>query len=246
MPQSIQKIIGIVAALGLLVSLCTFTVSENELAVRSQFREIIGTGYSAGLHFKLPIDTIRKFERRIVSQSFEGETFLTSENRGLIVDYYVKWRIKDAGRYAQAFGVDTEAAGQRLADIVKDGIKNAVAQRTLVTAHDAFGYFGRRYGLTVRGIQGISTESEPSLGDIEALVTFIADERIPAIFMETTVSDRTVRAVVDGCAAKGHELKIGEALYSDSLGRAGSSEGTWAGMLRHNAKAIADALGGRG
>jgi manganese/zinc/iron transport system substrate-binding protein len=120
------------------------------------------------------------------------------------------------------------------------------AQRTLVTAHDAFGYFGRRYGLTVRGIQGISTESEPSLGDIEALVTFIADERIPAIFMETTVSDRTVRAVVDGCAAKGHELKIGEALYSDSLGRAGSPEGTWAGMLRHNAKAIADALGGRG
>ena len=120
------------------------------------------------------------------------------------------------------------------------------AQRTLVTAHDAFGYFGRRYGLAVRGIQGISTESEPSLGDIEELVTTISDERIPAIFVETTVSDRTVRAVVDGCAAKGHELKIGEALYSDSLGRAGSPEGTWAGMLRHNAKSIANALGGRG
>jgi membrane protease subunit HflC len=83
------------------------------------------------LHFKLPIDTVRKFERRIVSQSFEGETFLTSENRGLIVDYYVKWRIKDAGRYAQSFGNDPGAAGQRLSDIVKDGIKNAVAQRTL-------------------------------------------------------------------------------------------------------------------
>jgi regulator of protease activity HflC (stomatin/prohibitin superfamily) len=77
MPQSIQKIIGFVAALGLILSLCTFTVSENELAVRSQFREIVGTGYSAGLHFKWPIDTVRKFERRIVSQSFEGETFLT-------------------------------------------------------------------------------------------------------------------------------------------------------------------------
>ena len=131
MPQSIQKIVGLIAALGLILSLCTFTVSENELAVRSQFREIVGTGYSAGLHFKWPIDTVRKFERRIVSQSFEGETFLTSENRGLIVDYYVKWRIKDAGRYSQAFGSDTGAAGQRLADIVKDGIKNAVAQRTL-------------------------------------------------------------------------------------------------------------------
>lgn len=120
------------------------------------------------------------------------------------------------------------------------------AQRTLVTAHDAFGYFGRRYGLTVRGIQGISTESEPSLGDIEKLVAMICDERVPAIFVETTVSDRTVRAVVDGCAAKGHELKIGDALYSDSLGRAGSAEGTWAGMLRHNATSIANALGGRG
>ena len=120
------------------------------------------------------------------------------------------------------------------------------AQRTLVTAHDAFGYFGRRYGLAVRGIQGISTESEPSLGDIEDLVAKISDERVPAIFIETTVSDRTVRAVVDGCAARGHELKIGEALYSDSLGRAGSPEGTWTGMLRHNAKSIANALGGRG
>jgi len=131
MPQSIQRIFGVIAAVGLLISLCTFTVSENELAVRSQFREIVGTDYAPGLHFKLPIDTVRKFERRIVSQSFEGETFLTSENRGLIVDYYVKWRIKDAGRYAQSFGNDPGAAGQRLSDIVKDGIKNAVAQRTL-------------------------------------------------------------------------------------------------------------------
>lgn len=121
-----------------------------------------------------------------------------------------------------------------------------VANRTLVTAHDAFGYFGRRYGLEVRGIQGISTESEPSLSDIERLVGEMSEKRIPAIFIETTISDRTARAVVDGCAARGHELKIGDALFSDSLGRAGSPGGTWPGMLRHNAKSIADALGGRG
>lgn len=119
-------------------------------------------------------------------------------------------------------------------------------QRRLVTAHDAFGYFGKRYGLEVRGIQGISTESEPSLSDIERLVAEIGDAAVPAIFIETTVSDRTVRAVVDGCAARGHELKVGEALYSDSLGRTGTPAATWAGMMRHNAKAIADALGGRG
>ena len=131
MTQQLQRIISAVIAIGVAVSFCVFTVSENEVAIRTQFREIVGTGYGPGLHFKWPIDTVRKFEKRIVSRSFEGETFLTSENRGLIVDYYVKWRIRDAGRDAQSFGVDTEAAGQRLADIVKDGIKNAVAQRTL-------------------------------------------------------------------------------------------------------------------
>ncbi|MFM7626915.1 MAG: protease modulator HflC [Gammaproteobacteria bacterium] len=131
MAQQLQRIIGIIVAAGVALSFCVFTVSENEVAIRTQFREIVDTDYGPGLHFKWPIDTVRKFEKRIVSRSFEGETFLTSENRGLIVDYYVKWRIKDAARYAQAFGVDSEAAGQRLADIVKDGIKNAVAQRTL-------------------------------------------------------------------------------------------------------------------
>jgi len=160
MPQSIQRIIGLVAALGLLVSLCTFTVSENELAVRSQFREIVGTGYTAGLHFKWPIDTVRKFERRIVSQSFEGETFLTSENRGLIVDYYVKWRIKDAGRYSQAFGVDTGAAGQRLADIVKDGIKNAVAQRTLqeIVSAERTAFTGDMFDRASKSVESLGLE----------------------------------------------------------------------------------------
>lgn len=131
MTQTLQRLIGVVVAIGVALSFCVFTVSENEVAIRTQFREIVQTGYGPGFHFKWPIDTVRKFEKRIVSQSFEGETFLTSENRGLIVDYYVKWRIKDAGRYSQAFGADTSAAGQRLSDIVKDGIKNAVAQRTL-------------------------------------------------------------------------------------------------------------------
>ena len=70
----------------------------------------------------------------------------------------------------------------------------------------------------------------------------MSERKVPAIFGETTVSERTVRAVVDGCAAKGHGLKVGDALYSDSLGRAGTPEGTWSGMLRHNAKSIADGL----
>jgi manganese/zinc/iron transport system substrate-binding protein len=120
-----------------------------------------------------------------------------------------------------------------------------VGQRTLVTAHDAFGYFGRRYDLEVRGVQGISTESEPSLAAIEALVAEMSEKSIPAIFAETTVSDRSVRAIVDGCGARGHEVRVGESLYSDSLGPAASDGATWAGMLRHNARAIAAGLGGR-
>jgi membrane protease subunit HflC len=131
MPQALQSLVAAIAGLGVLISLCTFTVSENELVIRSRFQEIIASGYEPGLHLKWPIDTIRKFERRTVSQSFEGETFLTSENRGLIIDYYVKWRVRDEARYAQSFGADPGAAGQRISDIVKDGIKNAVAQRTL-------------------------------------------------------------------------------------------------------------------
>ncbi|MDI9404151.1 MAG: zinc ABC transporter substrate-binding protein [Limnohabitans sp.] len=120
-----------------------------------------------------------------------------------------------------------------------------VSQRVLVTAHDAFGYFGRRYDLEVRGVQGVSTESEPSLAAIEALVAEMCERSVPAIFAETTVSNRSVQAIVEGCAARGHEVRLGEPLYSDSLGPAASEGATWMGMLRHNARAIAAGLGGR-
>ena len=116
--------------------------------------------------------------------------------------------------------------------------------RELISAHDAFHYFGRRFDLRVRAIQGLSTESEASISDIEDLVANIASRKIPMAFIETTVSDRTVRALVEGCASIGHDLRIGPPLYSDSLGPAGTPEGTWEGMLRHNARVIAESLGG--
>ncbi len=130
----------VIVGLAILASTCVFTVSESQVAIRTQFREIVGEPYGPGLHFKTPIDRVVKFERRVLSQSFPGETFLTNENRGLIVDFYIKWRINDAARFFRAFNVSEEAASQRLSDIVKDGIKNAVAQRTLqqiVTAERA-------------------------------------------------------------------------------------------------------------
>lgn len=116
-------------------------------------------------------------------------------------------------------------------------------RRELVSAHDAFHYFGRRFNLQVRAIQGLSTESEASIADVENLVAQLVARKIPTAFIETTVSDRTVRALVEGCASIGHQLKIGAPLYSDSLGNPGGPEGTWEGMMLHNARVIAESLG---
>jgi len=117
-------------------------------------------------------------------------------------------------------------------------------QRVLVTAHDAFGYMGRAYGLEVRGIQGISTESEAGLRDIEALVSFLVERQIPAVFVESSVSDKNVRALIEGASDRGHSLAIGGELFSDAMGPSGSYEGTYLGMIDHNVTSIAQALGG--
>jgi membrane protease subunit HflC len=110
--------------------------------LRTQFGEIKSEqGYAPGIHFKVPfVDRIVKFEQRVLTQNYDGETFLTNENRALTVDFYIKWRVNDPATYYRTTGGDEAAAGQRLAGIVKDGIKSAVAQRTLqevVTAERA-------------------------------------------------------------------------------------------------------------
>ena len=115
--------------------------------------------------------------------------------------------------------------------------------RILVTAHDAFGYFGKAYGYEVLGIQGISTNSEAGLNRIAELVDLIVDRKLAAVFVETSVSDRNIRALIEGAAAKGHDLRIGGSLYSDAMGQPGTYEGTWLGMIDHNVSTIAAALG---
>lgn len=117
-------------------------------------------------------------------------------------------------------------------------------QRVLVTAHDAFNYFGRAYGLDVMGIQGVSTESEAGLDDINRLVETLVSRRIEAVFVETTVADRNVRALIEGAAARGHTVVIGGELFSDAMGQPGTYEGTYIGMLDHNITTVARSLGG--
>lgn len=117
-------------------------------------------------------------------------------------------------------------------------------KRVLVTAHDAFGYMARAYGLEVRGIQGISTESEAGLKDINDLVNYLVERKIPAVFVESSVPRKSVEALVEGAKAKGHEVRIGGELFSDAMGDAGTYEGTYIGMIDHNVTLITRALGG--
>ena len=121
-------------AIGLLLLFAAtslFTVNEAQLAIRTEFGAILGSNYAPGLHAKWPWDQVVTFDRRFLTQTYTGETFLTNDNRGLIVDFYIKWRVKDPSNYFQATGGSEDIAGRRLAEIVKDGIKSVVAERTL-------------------------------------------------------------------------------------------------------------------
>lgn len=118
-------------------------------------------------------------------------------------------------------------------------------KRVLITAHDAFSYFGRAYGMEVRGLQGISTLSEFGLRDVSDLVDYIVERQIPAVFLETSVSDRSLKAVLAGVKQRGGDVGIGGDLFSDAMGKPGTPEGTYIGMVKHNVTTIVKSLSGR-
>ena len=135
-------------------------------------------------------------------------------------------------------------------EATSDWIRSAIEtipteKRVLITAHDAFQYFGRATGLQVMGLQGLSTESEAGVSDINRVVDEIVKRQIPAVFFESTLSEKNIRAVIEGAAARGQSVKPGGMLYSDSLGPMGSPEGTCEGMLKHNTRTITEALGAK-
>ena len=133
----------------------------------------------------------------------------------------------------------------RLDEYVREVVQTIpLEQRVLVTAHDAFGYMARAYGFEVRGVQGLSTEAKPGLKDIEVLVDFLVEREIPAVFVESSVSRKSVEALIEGARAQGHRVVIGGQLFSDSMGPGGTYEGTYVGMMDHNVNTIASALGG--
>ncbi len=149
---------------------------------------------------------------------------------------------------AEAFAANTRAYLAELEALAaySDKVFGSVPERArvLVTAHDAFSYFGRAHGFEVLGIQGISTQSEAGLQRVAELVDILVERGIGAVFVESSVSDRSIRALVEGAAAKGHEVVIGGELFSDAMGADGTYEGTYPGMIDHNATTISRALGG--
>lgn len=150
------------------------------------------------------------------------------------------------GSAAYAAGAERHLAEvEALAAYAKARLETVPAgRRVLVTAHDAFSYFGRAFDFEVMGIQGISTESEAGLRRIEELVAFLVERDISAVFVESSVSERNIRALIEGAAARGHTVSVGGELFSDAMGKSGSYEGTYIGMIDHNVTGITRALGG--
>ena len=127
---------------------------------------------------------------------------------------------------------------QRIATIPK-------ANRVLITAHDAFGYFGRAYDIEVVGLQGISTASGYGIKDEERIIELLVKRRVKAVFVESSVPTKAIESVVEKCRAQGHHVSIGGTLYSDAMGQAGTSEGNYLGMVRYNVTTMVAALHGQ-
>lgn len=145
------------------------------------------------------------------------------------------------------FFVENKEAYLKELDALEDDVRQTIAtlpedKRVLVTAHDAFNYFGEAYGFEVVGLQGLSTATEAGVKDVQNLAKLIIDKQVKAIFVETSVPERTIEALQQAVKAQGFDVQIGGTLYSDALGSAGTDEGTYTGMLRHNVNTIVDAL----
>jgi manganese/zinc/iron transport system substrate-binding protein len=177
---------------------------------------------------------------------FDPHIWFDIQNWKLAADYAAKI-LQDADeKNAEVYQSNLEKYQAELDDLenmVTEQINTIPKDKqVLITAHDAFEYFGRSYGFEVKGLQGISTVSEAGAADVRNLADFIFERKIPAIFVESSVPVRNIRALQDAVNARGFEVKIGGELYSDALGTPGTLEGTYIGMYEHNVNTIASAL----
>ncbi len=207
MEERVIRLAVPLAVLLLVLLNCVFTVTENQYAIRSQFGEIVGTNYQPGLHLRLPwpLNTVNKFERRIMTRNYQGETFLTSENKGLNVDFYIKWRIVNVGNYFRATGGSEDAAGLRQAEVVKDGIKAVVAQRTLQQIVSA-----ERAAFT-------GDMLERANADVKDLGVELVDVRVQRIDLVDEVSDSVYQRMQESFIALAKRLRAEGAAEAEKL-----------------------------
>ncbi|MCM3714556.1 zinc ABC transporter substrate-binding protein [Alkalihalobacillus oceani] len=173
------------------------------------------------------------FDIRLWKQALEAAV---EELKAYAPDYADDFEANKAAYFAELDELHQEAL-EKLGGIPEE-------QRVLVTAHDAFGYFGNAFEMEVIGLQGLSTEDEVGVSDINETIAIVKEHQIPAIFVETSIPARTIQAVIEGAANEGVEIELGGELYSDAMGEAGTEEGTYIGMYRHNVETIYEALSG--
>jgi modulator of FtsH protease HflC len=193
-----SRLFPLFIALGVLlifVAFSLFSVNETEYAIRTRFGAIIDTRYRPGLHLKWPWDMVTKFDRRVLSESYTGETFLTNDGRNLIVDFYVMWRVKDPTTYYTAAAGSESVAGERLAAIVKDGIKGVVAQRTLqqIVSAERSTFTKQMFG--------------PASLNAEGLGVDLVDVRVQRIDLPDEVAARVYESMKQGFAKTANRLR---------------------------------------
>jgi membrane protease subunit HflC len=230
MPARVAPIALLIVAL-LIAMTSPFTITEAQVAIRTEFGAIVGLDYAPGLHWKWPWDQVVKFDRRILSESYTGETFLTNDNRGLIVDFYVKWKVKDASRYFQATGGSEELAGQRIAEIVKDGIKSVVAQRTLeqIVSAERAAVTGEMIGQAGRNVSNLGID--------------LVDVRVQRIDLPDDVGTRVYESMKQNFVKIASKLRAEGQSASVRIRAAAEREGT---EIRANAERDADRVRGEG
>ena len=184
---------------------------------------------TSGLHADPHVWMDVSLWKRTIQTVVDTLVTLSPEHRG---DFLV-----NADRFGQTLDDLHRWAQQTTATIPQDS-------RLLITSHDAFNYFGRAYGLDVEGVQGISTESEAGLQRINELVDRLVDQKVRAVFVESSVNPKNIQALIEGAASRGHEVRRGGELFSDAMGPAGTPEGTYVGMVTHNVRTVTEALGG--
>lgn len=233
--------------------------------IRLQEADII---FYNGLHLEAAMgEVLERMQGRVravaVTAGIPRETLLPSDEYENLYDPHIWFDVtlwKQAAEHVRDTLIDLDASGEPIyrantdaylrqldelhAYALEQSATIPAEQRVLITAHDAFRYFGRAYGFEVRGLQGISTVTEAGAADVQALAEFIVARRIPAIFVETSVPQRTVEAVQAAVRARGFEVTIGGELFSDALGAPDAPEGTYIGMVRHNIDTIVSALRG--